>query len=205
MDCWCISLSVLLSHALNAPDAILGIVWTHAWQLTVYDSAGLLTLRIEHPHQPGWKILQGTFMPLQTGQDMELMRTHVLLGSVSSQAGGSVRQLNLQFRIRCPHCCALDAAFKAHMHSYNHAVLCTAALTDIWLSLCFQYAITCGLEPYVLRHEELQASCSCKNCVGCAAPLHTYWLCFRHAQLLFASCTLYQSLYVHLCSWSYNS
>ena len=39
---------------------------------------GYLTLKIEHPHDKGWQLLQATFLPERIGEDIANMQRHEL-------------------------------------------------------------------------------------------------------------------------------
>ncbi|BDA46399.1 SPX domain-containing membrane protein At1g63010 [Coccomyxa sp. Obi] len=46
---------------------------------------GYLTLRVEHPHEEGWKLLQGTFLKESIGRDLEAMSSHEALNQASEK------------------------------------------------------------------------------------------------------------------------
>ncbi|KAK9906755.1 hypothetical protein WJX75_007454 [Coccomyxa subellipsoidea] len=46
---------------------------------------GYLTLRVEHPHEPGWKLLQGTFLKESIGRELEAMSSHEALNQASDK------------------------------------------------------------------------------------------------------------------------
>eukprot|EP00891_Asterochloris_glomerata_P001311 jgi/Astpho2/1311/Aster-06184 len=54
---------------------------------------GYLALEIEHPHEPGWKMLQGTFLPAQVAADLDNMQNHPSLQRSGDKLRGMYAKL----------------------------------------------------------------------------------------------------------------
>lgn len=65
---------------------------------------GYLALEIHHPHDPGWKVLQGTYLKPEVQEDLDSMARHQQL----AQSAGTIRQLNSQLRGYAHHVQALS-------------------------------------------------------------------------------------------------
>ncbi|KAL3144746.1 hypothetical protein ABBQ38_001867 [Trebouxia sp. C0009 RCD-2024] len=55
---------------------------------------GFLALEIQHPHEPGWKMMQGTFLPANVSQQLDDMTSHATL----KRAADKVKQQYAQLR-----------------------------------------------------------------------------------------------------------
>ncbi|CAL5227554.1 g10545 [Coccomyxa viridis] len=54
---------------------------------------GYLTLRVEHPHEPGWQMLQGTFLKEAIGKDLESMGSHEALNKAADKIRETYRMV----------------------------------------------------------------------------------------------------------------
>lgn len=48
-------------------------------------SPGFLALEIQHPHEPGWKMMQGTFLPANVSEQLDDMTSHTTLVAAAAK------------------------------------------------------------------------------------------------------------------------
>lgn len=88
---------------------------------------GYLALEIHHPHDPGWKVLQGTYLKPEVQEDLDAMSMHKRL----AQAAGTVRQLNSQLRAYARQMQGSDANNVQDGGLPHRLVSMTATLQDL--------------------------------------------------------------------------